>query len=62
MAHGAGISDDETDLETGLVDLGGLALGDLKELDDSAIAHALRRVLADADGPEDPIAAFEAFI
>jgi FXSXX-COOH protein len=58
MTHGAGISDEETDL----VDLDGLALGDLNGLDDSVLAHALRRVLADADGPEDPIAAFEAFI
>lgn len=52
------MSDEETDL----VDLDGLSLADIEQLDDSALAHALRRVLAEADGPEDPIAAFQSFI
>jgi FXSXX-COOH protein len=53
---------EEVGMEADLVDLGGLSLDDLKELDDSALGHALRRVLADADGPGDAIAAFQSYL
>jgi FXSXX-COOH protein len=56
------MSHEEIGMEAGLVDLGGLSLSDLKELDGSVLAHALRRVLADADGPGDAVAAFESYI
>ncbi len=56
------MSDKEAVIETNLVNLDGLLLTDIEEFDDSALAHALRRVLADADGPEDPIAGFQSFI
>lgn len=54
--------DKETSMDTDLLDLDGILLADLKELDESVLAHALRRVLADADGPEDPIAAFQSYV
>lgn len=56
------MSDDKTGIETKLIDLDRFALADLMELDDSALDHALRRVLADAEGEEDPIAGFQSFI
>jgi FXSXX-COOH protein len=56
------MSDEETGIDSDLIDLDGVLLVDLNELDDSALAHALRRVLADADGSENPIAAFQSFI
>lgn len=56
------MSHEEIGMETDLVDLGGLSLVDLKDLDDSALAHALRRVLADPDGPGEAVAAFESSI
>lgn len=59
------MSDEATAIESDLVDLDGLSLADLaalEEFDDDVLAHALRRILADVDGPEDPIAAFQAFI
>ncbi|MDQ3761339.1 MAG: FxSxx-COOH protein [Actinomycetota bacterium] len=48
--------------ESDLFKLDGLVLADLEQLDDSALAHALRRVIADADEFDDPIALFESFI
>jgi FXSXX-COOH protein len=63
QAHGAGMNDEEPSvMNSALIDLDGFVLADLEELDDSALGHALRRILADADGPEDPIAGFQAFI
>lgn len=59
---GAEMSDGETGTETGLADLDKLSLADLDQLDESALAQALRRVLSDAEGPENPIAAFQAFL
>lgn len=56
------MSNDETVMNSDLIDLDEFVLADLEEFDDSALAHALRRVLADADGLEDPIAAFQSFV
>ncbi|MGH8905186.1 MAG: FxSxx-COOH cyclophane-containing RiPP peptide [Egibacteraceae bacterium] len=56
------MKDEETAVETDLLDLDEFVLADLEEFDDSALAHALRRVMEEADGPEDPIAGFQAFI
>lgn len=54
--------DKETGMDTDLIDLDGISLVDLEEFDESALAHALRRILADADEPEDPIAAFQSYV
>jgi FXSXX-COOH protein len=44
----------DRDGETGLIDVTGLSLSDLSELDDSVVANALRRVLENrCDGAED---------
>jgi len=44
----------DRDGETGLIDVTGLSLSDLPELDDSVVANALRRVLENrCDGAED---------
>lgn len=48
--------------EAYLINLGGLVQADLDPLDDSALAHVLRRVLADPDRHDDRIAAFESSI
>lgn len=48
--------------ESDLFELDGLVLADLDEFDDSALVHALRRVLADTGEGDDPIARFESFI
>jgi FXSXX-COOH protein len=46
-------------LETGgLIDVSGLTLADLDELDASPLAHAIRRLLTSAEGDLGPIAAF----
>jgi FXSXX-COOH protein len=50
------------DEESNLFDLDGLVLADLEEFDDSALAHALRRVIADTDDRNDPIAIFQSLI
>jgi len=52
------MSDEETDL----INLDGLVLADLDGLDDSALVHVLRRVLADSDRHDEPIAGFQSFI
>jgi FXSXX-COOH protein len=45
-----------------LVELGNLSLINLHELEDSALAHALRRVLADVDKPGSALAAFQSYL
>lgn len=55
---GAGGVSDKSDL----IDLDGFVLADLAGVDDSALVHALRRVLADANGHDDPIAGFQSYI
>ncbi|MGH3693653.1 MAG: FxSxx-COOH cyclophane-containing RiPP peptide [Pseudonocardiaceae bacterium] len=56
------MSHEQIRAEADLVDLSGLSLADLRELDDSVLAHALRRILADAERPEEAVAAFESYI
>lgn len=45
-----------------MIDLSGSVLADLVEGDDSAFAHALRRVTAELDRPGEPIAGFNSAI
>lgn len=62
-AHQAGISTTDDGVDCDLIDVSGLSLDDIQELDQSVLAHALRRVLpASSAGEEDPIAAFQSFI
>ncbi len=56
------MSDEKGSLETDLIDLDGISLADLEGFDDSVLVHALRRVLADSDDLQEPIASFQAFI
>lgn len=56
------MSDEKSSLESDLIDLDGISLADLEGFDDSVLAHALRRVLADADDLREPIAGFQSFI
>lgn len=42
--------------EFDLVDLTGVTLAELPQLDDSALAHSLRRILDEIDRPQDAVA------
>lgn len=55
MAHQNG------DGASGLVDVGDITLDSLRNLDDSVLAHSLRRFQRESDESRDPIAAFGAF-
>ena len=48
----------ESGLESDMVDVAGLSLTDLADAGDGALAHCLRRLLADIDAPGEPIAGF----
>jgi FXSXX-COOH protein len=45
-----------------LIDLGGLSLTDLSALDDSVVAHSLRRILEESAQPDDAVAGFQSAI
>lgn len=45
-------------LESAMVDVTGLSLAELAGAGDGALAHCLRRLLADIDAPGEPIAGF----
>jgi FXSXX-COOH protein len=47
------------DLPSGLVDLTDLRLVDLRALDQTTLGTALRRVLEEADRPQDVVAGFQ---
>ena len=52
---------DPTDWQSGVVDLSGLSLSELRPLldgDDSPLAATLRRVAGELAGPDEPIAGF----
>ncbi|WP_106240742.1 FxSxx-COOH cyclophane-containing RiPP peptide [Allonocardiopsis opalescens] len=57
----AQVSDDQP-ISSDLVDLGGIGLAELGRLDDSALAHAIRRVLSDADNSSSTVAGFNSSI
>jgi len=44
-----------------LIDVSAISLDQLKELDDSVLAHSLRRFQRESSDAQDPIAAFGAF-
>jgi FXSXX-COOH protein len=56
------MSDEDAGVEPALVDAGDLVLADLALLDHPVLARALRRVLADVNGSDDPLASFESSI
>ncbi|WP_442788195.1 FxSxx-COOH cyclophane-containing RiPP peptide [Amycolatopsis sp. NBC_01286] len=51
----------KTSQGSGLVDVSSVTLDSLRDLDDSVLAHSLRRFQREADDARDPIAAFGAF-
>lgn len=51
--------DDDHDIESDLVDLGGLDLELLPSLHDSALAQAIRRVLHAAENPDEATLGFQ---
>lgn len=51
--------EEETELEFELVDLSLLSIGELSDLDDSAFAHCLRRVVGE---PGDVVAGFQSAV
>jgi FXSXX-COOH protein len=54
--------DPTTELKTNLIDLSGLRLAALSELDNSALANSLRRIMAEATASPDAIAGFNSII
>ncbi len=51
------MNDETTGIQTDLLDLEGLSLADLTA-DETALGHALRRILGYVGSRDDPIAAF----
>jgi FXSXX-COOH protein len=47
--------------EPQLIDVSAISLDQLKDLDDSVLAHSLRRFQQESSDAQDPIAAFGAF-
>ncbi|GIG59436.1 hypothetical protein Lfu02_38080 [Longispora fulva] len=54
--------DATSDRESDLLDLTQVRLSHLRELDDTVLARSLRRLLDDADRPQDAIAGFQSAI
>jgi FXSXX-COOH protein len=52
----------EGEKDSDLPDLAGLTLDDLEALPDSAFATALRRILAELDAADEPVAGFQSAI
>jgi FXSXX-COOH protein len=48
----------EHKLRTELIDVTGVGLADFELLDDSVLANCVRRFLAEAESPGDPLAGF----
>lgn len=53
---------DEPMVESVIVDLTGVTLDDLRDLPDSVVAPALRRILEEIDSPQDAVAGFQSAI
>jgi FXSXX-COOH protein len=57
------VDDSSIAVETGLVDLTGMRLGDLRLLDDGPLAHSIRRLLEESrDQHSTVVAGYEAHI
>jgi FXSXX-COOH protein len=53
------MGDDDLDIESSLIDLSRVDLATLTTLNDSALAHSLRRILLAAENPDEAIAEFQ---
>jgi FXSXX-COOH protein len=56
------MDNDPPEYESDLVDLGTLRITQVLEIDESVLAHALRRVQDEADHPEDVMAGWSSAI
>jgi FXSXX-COOH protein len=59
MERGADTTPDGDGLATGQVDITAMPLRDLVNSDDSVLDRALRRLLAELDGPQEHYTAFQ---
>lgn len=50
------------DQQSSLLDVSRLSLADVRTLDDTAIAHSLRRLLEEVDEPRDAVAGWQSAI
>jgi FXSXX-COOH protein len=55
------VSNNTPGSEPALIDASAVSLDDLKDIDDSVLAHSLRRFQRESTDAQDPIAAFGAF-
>ena len=58
----SGDDDVEDDVESHIVDLTDMSLAELRVSGDSALAHALRRLIEDVSNTDDVIAGFQSAI
>lgn len=55
----AGREPDDGLEEYGLIDLGGLSIGDVMQLDPSVLVQSLRRIQDEIDHPQEPVAGWQ---
>ncbi len=63
MDRGQGDDGEPTEWRSVMIDLSGVSLAELvDDGDESVLAHSLRRVMGDLDGPGEPIAGFNSAV
>ncbi|MEU9835113.1 FxSxx-COOH cyclophane-containing RiPP peptide [Streptosporangium sp. NPDC048047] len=56
------MSDEDVTRDSGLIDVSGLSLRDLDRLDETALAHALRRLMEVEERDADPVAGHQSSV